>query len=162
MQTLQIDKLGTAPFDGTTLLNPAITPVAITKEPSENRTILTIPDGVAVGRIDIGSLLGIPTGNTYNLHDAALGGDFAGSFTGGVFEILGPPNPTNVGRASRPFPLTGGTGIGITGGTHWFLPGSLMAITTVVADTGPYRVVLLVEDLPNQKLMAAIASGEIS
>lgn len=162
MQTLQIDKLGTGLFDGTTLLNPAIDPITITRDAAENRTILTIPDGTAVGRIDIGDILGIPPGNAFLVHSISIGGDFFALFTGGSIQILGPPDPTAVSRPSFDFDLTGTPGIRITDGSRWFLPNNLLAITTVGPDVGPYRVVLLVEKIPNQKLAASVASGMLS
>lgn len=162
MQTLQIDKLGAGLFDGTTLLNPAIDPVIITRDAAESRTILTIPDGTAVGRIDIGAILGIPAINSFMVHDIAIGGDFIGAFTGGNIQILGPPNPTAVSRPTLTYDLTAATGIRVTSGPRWFLPNYLLGITTAGPDTGPYRVVLLVEKIPNQKLMASVASGMLS
>lgn len=162
MQTVQIDKLGASVFDGTTLLNPAVDPVTIQTLPAESRTVITIPAGVAVGQFNIGALLGIPSGNAFMIHDIAIGGTFGGNYTGGSIAFLGPLDPNLLARPSASFPLVGTPGIGITDGPRWLLPEYLLAITTVVADTGPYRVVLLVEKLPNQKLMASVASGMIS
>ena len=163
MQILQIDKRGTALFDGTTLVDPDLNPsITVENIGEENRTVVTIPDGVAAGRFDVADLLGIPEDNTFVLHELSIGGDFAGDFTGGLIQILGPPNPLNTGRSVKPITLSGTSGITIFGGSQWNPPGSLLAIRTDAPDIGPYRVVVMVEKVPNQKLMAAIASGELS
>jgi hypothetical protein len=162
VQTVQIDKLGTAPFDGTTVLDPLAVPITVQTFSGESRTVISIPSGFAVGQINIGALLGIPSGNPFMIHDLSITGDFAGNFTGGSVQILGPPDPITISRPALTFPLVGTPGIHVPDGPRWLLPTFLLAITTLVGDTGPYRIVMLVEQNPNQKLAASVASGMLS
>lgn len=163
MQTIQIDKLGTAIFDGATLVTPGVTTgVTVTKDATENQILITIANGVAAGRFDLRQIVNIAPTNSLALLAASIGGDFAATtFTSGEFALVGPDNPlgTNTEQSQQLADLAGGTGILVgnapSGIPRWVPVQHLLGITTNVADTGPYRVILLVEERPTIQLEAA-------
>lgn len=168
MQTIQIDKLGAVPFDGTTLVTPGTTPgVTISQDAAENQILIEIAAGVPVGRFDLRSIVNIAPTNSLALLSASIGGDFlAPTFTSGGFFIVGPDNPTGSGteQSSLIGTLAGSSGI-LVGGSppsssipRWFPVQHLLGIVTDPADPGPYRVILLVEERPTLPLEAAFSA----
>lgn len=159
MQTFQIDKLGTAPFDGTTLINADTIGINVQTISSESRTILTIPSTLGAGLVDIRSFFPSLESRTIVGFWCAITGDFAGNFTGGFFGVRGPAAPGGA-RTTGPVPLTGTPGFLPVGGP--LTVDMLLFIVTDPADTGPYRLICNIEDRPTQFLRAAIGSGQLS
>lgn len=160
MQTLQIDKLGTAPFDGSTLINADTIGLDVQTVSSESRTIITIPAAQAAGLLDIRSFLPALDSKTIVGFWCAITGDFVGNFTGGSFGVRGPVAPDGVTRTAALIPLTGTPGFLPVGGP--LMVDMILSVTTDPADTGPYRLICNIEDRPTQFLRAAIGSGQLS
>lgn len=165
MQTIQIDKLGTALFDGTTLVTPGVTiGVTVQQVPAENQILINIADGVAAGRFDLREIVNIAPTNSLALLAASITGDFLGDFSGGSMGIIGPDNPTGSGTEQEAVlgTLVNGILVGGPAGSalipRWFPVDHLLSITTIAGDDGPYRVILLVEERPTLPLEAAFAS----
>ncbi len=168
MHTIQIDKLDAVPFDGTTLVTPGVTPgVTISQDAGQNQILINIDPGVAAGRFDLRQIVNIAPTNSLALLAASIGAAFLPpTFTSGGFSIVGPDNPTGSGTEQSLLigDLTGSDGI-LVGGPpptstipHWFPVQHLLGILNDPVDTGPYRVILLVEERPTLPLEAAFAA----
>jgi hypothetical protein len=160
VQTIQIDKLGTAIFDATTLVRPGITPgVSITKDATQSQILITIAAGIAAGRFDLREIANVAPTNSLALVSMSIGGDFGGDFTAGDFFIIGPDSPANNGtEGTIVLGAIDPKGV-LVGDPRWFPEQHLLGISTAVADTGPYRVILLVEERPTLPIEAGFVAA---
>lgn len=139
--TVEIIKQGAAGLDGTTLLDTSAPGVSVNKS-RVGLVAVTVPDGVALGAIDPGQLVGRPT-RGIKVNSFAIASDGGAPVAGDVLNRIGPESPGgNPGQEVQLADLNTDVGLAQDVGTFQFRD----RLGILSAQAGPHRIVIAMEE----------------
>lgn len=155
--TLRIVKQGTAVLDGTTLLNLDAPGVELDNTVS-GIVVVTIPNSVSFGLLDLGAISGISTERAFSIAQLSMASAGGAYTTGDIVERVTPTAGAVSNRDTiYDLDVVAGEGGGSpTRSRQVFMPGFLIAFTTVTA--GDHVISLLVKNVADEDLIATITN----